>query len=285
MIDSDLKKKLGINIDQLNQLLFNVDSSIKQNNEDSTLIKEEFSANLLKNFDLKITSTYENKIKNQMEEYKSTLGYLINFWREFKKFSLGIEYKDLFFKIKSAKDKVSKNIKKLGLTFLNQKNKPTQAIGNIKPFYSISNSDWINISNNLRKNRRFLELKGPLSIFLDSFLEKKFSEEIEKARKKYSNLTNDDINNFKSEFFKNRISFDDLWIKNRVETEKRPLDSTKVISKPKLDSNEQKKSEDFDNYEAYLKSDERQLARMKRAGIYNIKKKSKRVRKPKKTKN
>jgi hypothetical protein len=285
MIDSDLKKKIGENIEQFNSMLFSLDSSIKENSTEFSELKHNFPEDLFDETTKNINLGYDTIINDQMENIKGTISNIIDFWKKFRDFSLGLEYTELFHKIKSSKNLIMKNLKNYGLSFLDSNKSPVQVIKAVNPVKSIENLNWINICENLRKNQRFLELKDPLNNYIRNYLDKKFNEEIKNAKLKYGNLSKDDVTDYRNEFYKSRLNFDEFWIKNKKPSKMIENNSELPSIIDIANKKQTEKTIGFDNYEAYLNSDDRQLARMKRAGIYNLeKKKNRRVRKPKKSK-
>jgi len=281
MSDKTLQKYLSNNIDRINQLLFDINSSTSKSNEEFKNIKEDISGIVSKENADKINSIYSSLINDKIGTYKIDLSQLSEFWRDLRSNISGRQYKDIFDKFTNSFHLIKEKLNDFSINLIQQKNKPAHISGNFNVLNSIRNSDWINIFGELNGNKNFINLGKTIKDYLTSEFLKNLNEELISIKENNSEYTDTELNQFKLICIEKKISIKEYILKYKPKNQKT---IEKPIFKPKkkiIPAKNNNNIDDFDNYKKYFNSDERELARMKRAGVYSSKNKNKRrLRKP-----
>jgi hypothetical protein len=135
---------------------------------------------------------------------------------------------------------------------------------------------WLEIISELRNNENYNATVNKSTQFFNKYLEEQANAQIKKALIRYPQLSQDDLNKFKIEFKKSRISIED-YIKSNLKFEKK--EEIKTNSQLIIEDEPEQIINVEEVMSEYLNADDRLLARIKRTGKIPDKQTQRRVKK------
>ena len=267
---NELKEIINLNLKNLNNVIFGIDTNQKLLKE--LLNDENLSSNNKSSID-KIFSEY-------FEDLKLKIDTLTKFWKNTKTSIGGISLNAYIDRFNQNQSLFLNKMKKLGVFILSKKS--SKPIGFLRVNKAITHKNWIKIAFDLKENEEFQKIKPQLNDIIIKIRNENFKKEIVKIKENYPEITNTVIEEYRENYLKSKQDFDEFWMDYSSKSEEK----TEVITKKKTTHQtrrSQENSRNFDDYDAYLSASERDLARMKRKGIYGKKKTSRRVKRNRKT--
>lgn len=252
----------------LNHFIFDLDLFI-----DNVLEK---SMNIDKESDglYKIEQIFQREYKEESLIFRSKIEVLIDYLNNIKQIFGGIRYSDILDLLSSNKDLIKTRLKELGLFFM--KNNLSKIPQNKELLRAITNEIWLEIISELRNNENYNATVNKSTQFFNKYLEEQANAQIKKALIRYPQLSQDDLNKFKIEFKKSRISIED-YIKSNLKFEKK--EEIKTNSQLIIEDEPEQIINVEEVMSEYLNADDRLLARIKRTGKIPDKQTQRRVKK------
>lgn len=255
----------------LNVLSEKRNSSLEKIKNNYEKVNYELSSNFSKETILEIKESIDSFINFLSVDFGDLLYPLLNFWTDIQDFLIGKEGRVLVNKLKRSNYLNSQNLKKIGLRFYGEK--PSHSVYNLQILKSIKFVDWEEIYLKIQGNRNFLSVYVKVQNLIESTKKQQLFNEIASAKRKYPDLSEDEIIEFQKKFFDEKISYDEFRLQHTQKSRKSVKLNTKNEFIEKFEKKESVEDINFDNYDLYFQADSREIERMKRLGKYGIRSK------------
>lgn len=255
----------------LNVLSEKRNSSLEKIKNNYEKVNYELSTNFSKETTSEIKESIDSFINFLSVDFGDLLHPLLNFWSDIQDFLIGKEGRVLINKLKRSNYLYSQNLKKIGLKFYGEK--PSHSVYNLQILKSIKFSDWEEIYLKIQRDRDFLSIYVKVQNLIESTKKQQLFNEIASAKRKYPDLSEDEIIEFQKKFFDEKISYDEFRLHHTQKSRKSVKLNTKNESIEKVEKKESVEDINFDNYDLYFQADSREIERMKRLGKYGIRSK------------
>lgn len=255
----------------LNVLSEKRNSSLEKIKNNYEKVNYELSLNFSKETILGIKESIDSFINFLSVDFGDLLYPLLNFWTDIQDFLIGKEGRVLVNKLKRSNYLNSQNLKKIGLRFYGEK--PSHSVYNLQILKSIKFVDWEEIYLKIQGNRNFLSVYVKVQNLIESTKKQQLFNEIASAKRKYPDLSEDEIIEFQKKFFDEKISYDEFRLQHTQKSRKSVKSNTKNEFIEKFEKKESVEDINFDNYDLYFQADSREIERMKRLGKYGIRSK------------
>lgn len=255
----------------LNVLSEKRNSSLEKIKNNYEKVNYELSLNFSKETILGIKESIDSFINFLSVDFGDLLYPLLNFWTDIQDFLIGKEGRVLVNKLKRSNYLNSQNLKKIGLRFYGEK--PSHSVYNLQILKSIKFVDWEEIYLKIQGNRNFLSVYVKVQNLIESTKKQQLFNEIASAKRKYPDLSEDEIIEFQKKFFDEKISYDEFRLQHTQKSRKSVKSNTKNEFIEKFEKKESVENINFDNYDLYFQADSREIERMKRLGKYGIRSK------------